>query len=314
MLSQAHLKDLHSLLVLKDDQLVLEEYFNGYTREDLHEAQSITKSLQSILIGIALDIGFITNLQERIFTFFEDETDIRWGLSKKRINIYHLLTMTTGLKWNESLISYQNLVKNDSNRMAHQGNWIQYALNKSMVFQPGECFNYSSAAPILFSKIIQQSTGLSNEAFAYNYLFKPLGIHHYAYQRDPLQEEILGDIELRPIDLLKIGQLMLKRGWWGDIQIVSSNWIRQSTQAHIEFFNPYQSGYGYFWWQAKFPYADTQVTAYYAWGYGGQHIFIIPNLDLVIVTTGGWYDVNLAYQPFQLVQEVVLKELSCMMI
>lgn len=294
----------HSLLIHYQGVKIYEKYFNSYQANTLHEAQSITKSIQSLLIGLLLEKGYISNLEIPIFEFLKDYPGIRWNQVKKNITLNHLLTMRSGLEWNESRVSYNNILFNDSNLMMMQDDWIRFALKKKLSSPPGTLFNYSSALPILLSYIIKVASGQSNLDFVLEHLFAPLAIDFFHYQHNPKDSDILADIDLTPRDLLKIGRLVLQKGQWNQQRILSETWIDFSLREHV-LVDPGLS-YGLSWWIKKINLDQAEVTYYYAWGYGGQHIFIVPHVELVVVTTGGWYQQNLTPQPFLLLEEEIL--------
>ncbi len=300
---------IHSLLIWKDDSLMLEAYFDTFEADDLHEAQSVTKSLQSLLVGMAWDQNLITSIDTSIYPYFSDYHYLDWSQGKDQITLRHLLTMCSGLTWRESQVSYLDLTHNYSNWMNRQLDWIHFALDQPMEYAPGQYFEYSSAAPILISYLLRAISGMSNEEFALRYLFEPLEIEAYAYQRNIYDSEILADIELKPRDLLKIGQLMLQEGEWQGKRLISSSWIQMATRPQVSLENyPYASAYGFFWWVRRFRVQEQLFEGYYAWGYGGQHIFVLPSLRLVVVFTGRNYEVNLASEPFDILENYILKE------
>lgn len=294
---------IHSILVYQNSQIIFEDYFETYARDVLHEAQSVTKSLQSILVGIAFDQGCLKDLDEPIKDYFSDYQGIDWSEGKDQITIRHLLTMTSGLSWNESQIPYTDILDNDSNRLVLSDDWISYPLQKPMQASPGQVFNYSSAAPILLSHIIALATGMDNEVFAWEYLFDPLQIETYAYQKSPMQPHILGDIDLLPRDMAKLGLLMLNQGRWKGKQILSSQWVKNSIDAHVILDD---RAYGFWWWNRTVFSTKIKFEIYYAWGYGGQHIFVIPALQAVVVFTGGFYELTLASEPFRILDNFIL--------
>ncbi|MEO1655277.1 MAG: serine hydrolase, partial [Bacteroidota bacterium] len=254
---------------------------------------------------ILRDKGYISGLEEKLYTFLKDYPGILWNAAKKEINLYHLLSMTSGLDWNESRVSYSNILFNDSNLMMMQEDWIRFALKKKLTSLPGSEFSYSSAAPIILSYIIKEASGMSNLDFARQYFFEPLHIYDYYYQQNGKDLDILADIDMLPRDLLKIGQLVLRKGVWNGQRIVSSDWIDLSLKPQVPLDTPGQA-YGLSWWIKKVQLEDEEISYFYAWGYGGQHIFIVPRFELVVVTTGGWYQQNLAPQPFLLLEEEIL--------
>ncbi|WP_020531509.1 serine hydrolase domain-containing protein [Flexithrix dorotheae] len=299
---------LDSLLVLRNGYLVFEGYFNGYKADHLHPIQSVSKSIQSILVGICLDQGLIKNLDEPIIQFFEEYQYLDWSGGKDKITIRHLLCMTTGIQWNESEMPYQSF-ENQANQLVLSSDWLAYALSQPMEAKPGTIFNYSSANPILFAGIIKKVSGLSNETFALKYLFQPLDINKLAIHRSVFSPEIIGDYELVPKDLLKIGWLMLQKGKWNGNQLVSGNWVAQTLSNQFEI-KPGMQEYGFFWWRKKCTLGNKEIWYIYAWGYGGQHIFLFPELDLVFTTTASYYNINQAFEPFEILEEYILLGLT----
>lgn len=301
--------EIHSLLIAGHHKTWLEKYFGGHKRDNLHEMQSVTKSIQSLLLGMAIDKGYIKNMDEKIYPFLPEYRELFKEKYKKEITLRHLLTMTSGLQWDESNIPYAQLEQNDSNRMALSSDWIRFALNRPVLFPPGEHFNYSSAAPVILSKILKKATGISNEDFALKHLFLPLEIHLHHFQSDLYHPDVLGDIYLLPSDALKIGQLTLNRGKWGNKTLVSEKWIKTSLQPYIKTAGNH-SGYGFFWWYSEFNFDGNLQPCTYAWGYGGQHIFVFFGLGIVVVCTGGMYQKNFSDQPRQLIEKYLLKLIS----
>jgi CubicO group peptidase (beta-lactamase class C family) len=299
--------ELNSLLIWYQGGVLYENYYNGFTHLHLHEAQSVTKSIQSILVGIALDKGLIANLDVKIKPFFREYDYLDWRNGKDQITLRHLLTMQSGLQWNESQVPYNRLFENDSNLMAYSDDWLAFALSKPMVYPAGNFFCYSSASPILISKILKVVSGMSNEAFAKQFLFDPLECLGYDFQKNPKDPDILGDVDLLPSDLLKIGVLALRMGEWQGKKLVSAKWIQTSTQKHVNFSQG--EGYGFCWWLKDFQVKGKKLPCFYAWGYGGQHLFVFKDLDLVVLTNARKYTVTLARDPFDLVEQLILPNL-----
>jgi CubicO group peptidase (beta-lactamase class C family) len=223
-------------------------------------------------------------------------------------------------------VPYNQVFSNDASRQIYSSDWLEYALQKPMETAPGTAFGYSSANPILISKILNEASQINNEQFAYEYLYKPLGIKDFDYQKMPKNPAILADIDLAPRDMAKIGQLILNQGKWADNQLVSSNWLAQSFYPSIQFENG--EAYGFSWWlnllppdslafppQEKEKPAETTLNslahqAVYAWGIGGQHIFVAPQYQLVVVFTGGNYEITRPLEPYFIWQNYVLAALK----
>lgn len=296
-------QEITSLNVIHKNHILIEKYFHGFQADILHEAQSTTKSMVSMLVGIAIDKGFITNTEEKIQQYFPEYRKLDWSGGKDEITIKDLLTMQAGLTWNESEITYQTM-SNDANILFRSQDWIDYALSKDMKFAPNTEFTYSSANPVLLSKILLETTQIPQVLFAEKYLFEPLGIKRYNHPHCPTNPSVLGDIYLQPCDLAKLGLLMLNYGKWQDKQIISEDWVAESTLEHISL-DKEGLGYAYCWWRRIFEINQKRIFCYYAWGVGGQHIFVFPEQELVITTTAQIYDIVLAPEPFQIVEEVL---------
>ncbi len=275
-------KNIHSVIIVKNGKLILEKYFNGYHMDKIHPIQSDTKSITSILIGIAADQKIIPDLDKKIYDFYQNYKNTKWVDQKYEITIKHALTMAAGLDWDERTYPHGDS-RNNNTAMNNSIDWIKYILNKNMAQTPGERFNYTSGLSILLGGIIKNTSGLYADGFAAIYLFKPLGITDYEWYKNwDNTIHTGGGLKLKPRDMAKIGYLMLKGGTWQGKQIVSHNWVHESTQAHIK---ARGYDYGYQWWRGKTIKNNRIIEAFWAWGHGGQFIFVLPTLDLVVVFT-----------------------------
>jgi len=305
-------KNIHSLLLIKNGKLILEEYFPGqeedgktrnYQRGTLHGIHSATKSVNSLLIGIAIDNKMIAGVDEKLSTFFPEYKTVfeSEGSAKAAINLKHLLSMTAGLSWDESSLSYTD-PRNDSVAMNHSEDPIRYVLERPLVAAPGKTFNYSSGISIVLGEIIHKVSGMRADKFADQHLFKPLGISDYSWLKYPNGlVQTGGGLYLRPRDMGKIGYLLVNRGRWRGKQIVSEAWLRESTKQQAP-----DRTYGYQWWLGQLPVGNRRVVTYGAQGRGGQFILAMPDLHLVAVCTG-WNDANgLGEQAFDMLERFVL--------
>ncbi len=294
---------IDSIQIVRYGYLCYEEYFEYYNSTNIHNTHSITKSVISALIGIANATGMITNLDEPVVEIFSNRTIQNQDARKEAMTIRHLLEMRSGLDVNDLSVSYTTTsipfndftfrtntsnvmpgtwVKylnpvNDFTRLITSDDWIQFALDKPMESDPGTKFAYSDCITHLLSAIIREKTGMNTENFAKQYLFDPLNITEYLWWEDPSGLSMGADgLWLTPHDMLKIGYLYLNLGKWNDAQIIPSDWVIKSTQDYSP-----ESGfdYGYQWW------LDSSNDYYYADGWGGQHIIIKPDKDLVVVFT-----------------------------
>jgi len=261
-------------LVYKESEVSFQYYKNLKSESKLFKINSVTKSILSILIGIAIDKGIIESVQTPISVYFPTIDQ-----SKKDITIEHLLTMTAGYEWPE-----WGAWNGRPFPMINSMDWVNYILEKNIVAKPGEKMNYDSGASQLLSAILQKATKSKLSVFAENMLFKPLGIHEYLWHEDSKGINIGGfGLSLTTKDMLKIGILMMQKGVWLGKQLVSSEWVEQSTNAKYHTYD-HVGSYGYHWWvllndELKI----NNPPIFFAMGYGGQYIIVSPEQKLVVV-------------------------------
>ena len=262
-------------------------YFNPwwhpfYRRSDLHSLQSVTKTVTSVIIGVATARGGFPDLSTPVLEFFDESKVANIDERKRRVSIRHLLTMTGGFDWNEELP--YNDPNNSASLMEASFDWVQFAIDRKMARDPGTVFNYNSGETQLLSYIFHVATGRDIEEYAAEHLFAPLGIERFFWKRSPsglIDTE--GGLYLNPHDLAKIAYLYLNKGVCQGRPIVTPEWVADSVSPKIEVD---KSGvkYGLKWW--LFPYGDGSKTAWAGSGFGGQMPIIIPEHDLVVVVTG----------------------------
>ena len=271
-----------SLLVIKDGFLVYEKYFHGGAKDQSTEVWSVTKSITSILIGIALYKGYLKSIDQSMVDYLPEYPQF------KNITIRNVLTHTTGLNWNEG--SLQSWIQSKD--------WIAHALNKGFYTKPGTTLHYSSGNSHFLSKLIKKITGKTPGEFAAEYLFKPLGINYKKMNKsikyknwNEIHVPIPGSwrkgnqgleigafgLHLTARDMAKIGFLYLNKGKWDGRTIVSEEWVEESTRDRVLKTNSF--GFGYHWVVAK----RAGHISFDADGWGGQHISVIPALDMIVV-------------------------------
>jgi CubicO group peptidase (beta-lactamase class C family) len=279
--------NIHSVLLVKNGKLVLEEYFYGYNRDKKHQLRSATKSVTSILVGIAKDQKRIKSVDEKLYESFPEYEEIDWSAPKNNITLKHVLTMTAGLDWNEWTYPDSD-TRSSIYGMVRSDDWIEFVLKRRIVQSPGKIFNYSSGLSLVLGAILKNKTGLYANEYAEKYLFGPLGISDFSWQQGPngMVYTSGGDrgLWLRPRDMAKIGLLFINKGNWKGQQIVSSEWVNESTKPHVNAFFA-GSEYGYQWWRGEKTIGNRSIGVFYAAGHGGQYIFVCPCLDLVAVFT-----------------------------
>jgi CubicO group peptidase (beta-lactamase class C family) len=262
---------LYSLLVSRRGELLLERYYNGARASRPTNVKSASKSVISALVGIAIDRGLVPGVDTPIGTWFPELA----GMDDPRrgaITIEQLLTMQSGLQ-------------STSNRYygawVLSPNWVRHALTRPMERDPGTDMEYSTGYTHLLSAVLTRATGESTWAFASEALAQPLGFELARWPRDPQGIYFGGnDMLLTSRQMLAFGQLYLDRGRAGETQVVPASWIERSwVPTGRSRFSRQRYGYG--WWIREL--AGRQ--AYYAWGFGGQYVVLVPDLDLVVVTT-----------------------------
>jgi CubicO group peptidase (beta-lactamase class C family) len=264
---------LQSLLVSHRGRLVLERYFNGYGPDDLANVKSVSKSIVSALVGIAIEQGYISRVDAEIGKYFAEELASELEPTKSKITVENLLTMQAGLR-STSNDNYGAWISTD--------NWVKSALVQPLETLPGTQMQYSTGDSHLLSAILTQATGRSTLEFARAVLAEPLGFTLSPWPRDPQGIYAGGnDMELTPRQLLAFGELYLNGGRAGGRQVVPAAWVEASLRPQSK--SPLGEGryYGYGWWTCTL----AGQTAPHAWGYGGQFVVLVPALDVVIVTT-----------------------------
>lgn len=280
--------EVRSLVIMRNNQMVLEEYFRDYKQDDLQSLYSITKSVLSALFGIAMDQGYITSLDEQIMTYFGEYEPIQnMGDWKESITIRHLLSMSAGLDWNELDVPYSD-PSNIFTLWNQAEDEIQFVLDRPVITEPGTVVNYNSGLSQLLSIILTKATGQSARDFAAENLFNRLDITDWSWSVLNYYVSNGGwGLSLRPVDLVKFGQLYLQQGYWDDMQVVPEDWVATSTDS-LGIMNVW-TNYGYQWWR----YGSRAVEAglldsagvYFGSGYGGQILWIIPYYNMVIAVT-----------------------------
>lgn len=261
---------IKAFVIHKGNKRIFEYLKNKKVVEKPSKVYSITKSIVSILIGIMVDKGLIKNIHEPIQNYFPEILESN-DSQKKEITIFHLLTMTSGLK---------------AGNFQGSKNWVKFILGQPIIHKPGSTFQYNSGESHLLSAIIQKISGIPTASFAEKYLFCPLRINKYTWQRDP--QGIHGggfSISLNSEDLVKIGLLFLNEGRFNSNQVISSNWLTQAKRPYKQVNTTKEGtyGYGYQLWTYENTNTNIPIDYYYASGLFGQYIFIVPKLNIMAV-------------------------------
>ena len=272
---------LRSILIAKNDVLVFEEYFADAGRDSLSHMQSATKSIVSAIFGIAVSEGFVNSLDDSLYSYFPEYQHLG-STAKDAILIRHVLSMTPGLDWNEN--SAPTFGSQNDNIAAYRSDdYIGYVLEKDLNTAPGTNWNYNSGCPMLLAGIVKNQSGVHLDEFAAQRFFGAMGITSLAWERQadglPLAT---GGLWLRSRDSAKIGQVFLDGGRWQGQQIVPADWVDFSLTEHVSV--DARRGYGYLWWTQH----RASHRLWYAAGYGGQLIILVPSSSAVIVINANY--------------------------
>lgn len=276
----AQLRRLTSISVFRNGKQVAEAYYKGFKKDSLHDVRSVTKSVMSLLIGIALEKDILKSINDPIKNYLPSAEFPLTG-QKENITLLHLLTMSGGFQWNET-------GGNSYNEWILSGKPVDFLLEKPIANSPGTTFNYNSAAIHLLGIVLTKASGMSLPEFADQFLFSKIGITKVAWEQfDASQVNGGSGIRLRPYDMARIGQLMLQNGKSGTESIVSEEWIKSLTDPAYTWRDTYGALHNYtyarLWWVQ-----DAPAKTYFAWGFGGQFIFVFPEKNTLIITTTNW--------------------------
>ncbi len=280
-------RDINAFLMVRRGYLVFEEYFGGAGPDDTHLVASVTKSFISALIGIAIEKGFIEGVNQSVLDFFPEHSPGERDHLKQMITINHLLTMTAGIQWRTGARAHELYL----DRMRRSKDWVAFILDLPVRERLMGTFQYNSAASHLLSAIITRSTGRCAQDFAAETLFGPLGmelpaadteqtysqadvfLNRTQWPKDPQGNSIGGwGMVLKPRDMARFGYLYLNDGQWDSKRILPEKWVEDSVSPHT-------AEYGYQWWLREV----NGVFVFSAVGRGGNHIFCVPEKDLVVV-------------------------------
>jgi CubicO group peptidase (beta-lactamase class C family) len=312
---------LQGVVILRKGALVFERYDPGedevwgrptgrvaFGPDTLHDLRSVTKSILGLLYGLALAQGKVPSPEQPLLEAFPEYAGSASDPRYKRLTIAHALTMSLGLEWNED-IPYQNPA-NSEIQMERAEDRYRYILTRPFIAEPGARWIYGAAATTLIGRLVVNGTGQSLPDFARATLFDPIGVGETAWSNGFNGEPSASSgLRMTPRDLARIGQLILNRGQWEGRQIVPAEWLDKSFQPYLacdEF-----RRYGYFWYTGDFQYGNppNRPIAHWvgAFGYGGQRLFVLPELDIAVaITAGNYADKDQWIPPVRVIREAVL--------
>ena len=308
---------IDAIAIVRNNTLVLQsnirtqtgayDGWGGNTLPNRHIMHSTSKSVTSALIGIAIDQGYIASTDMPFYDLFLYTSYENWDDRKATMTLEDALTMRFGYEWDEWSQPYGH-AENDLTILTENNVDQSFALlNLPLATDPGSNFVYNTAGTIAIGQALENAVGVPMEDFAEMHLFQPLQIDNaiWGYTPSGLPNGGSG-LYLEARDMVKFGQLFIDDGMWQGQRIVSAEWIDRSVQSYTTLGWTYTSGYGYQWWVDRFTHNGISIEAYSTRGFGGQYIFCVPSLELVVAFTGQNYDNGLSNQPFDLMRDVIL--------
>lgn len=303
-IAENRFRDITSIVVIKNGELLLEEYFNKYNRDSLNDTRSVGKSFASALMGIAIKDGYIKNENQKISEFYDLKTFKNYSSQKENVTIKSLLTMSSGFEGNdqdeESPGNEENMYPTD--------NWIKFTLDLPMTENKiGETWSYFTAGAVLSGDILDKSVPKGLKNYTDKKLFQPLGITNYKWQFTPQQKPSLaGGLRMNTLDLAKFGQLYKNNGIWNGKTIVNKDWIKKSFTNYFSNTADFE-GYGYLFWRKVYTIGNKSFETYQSSGNGGNKIIMFTELPIVMVITAKAYNKPYAHsQVDKIVQEYLL--------
>jgi CubicO group peptidase (beta-lactamase class C family) len=289
-----------SIVIARNNVLIAEAYYNGYGRDTLHDVRSTSKSITSALAGIAIEQGLfgVDDPIAQLVPQFDSYANI--DARKQAITVFHLLNMTSGLTCND----WDPSSRGNEEKMYDSRDWVRFILDLPMAYDPGVAPSYCSGGLVVLGSIIATRSGVPLDNFANTWLFNPLGIQDLRWRRSPDDRATGGGgMHLRPRDMAKFGNLFVNGGRWNGVPVISEQWIEQSMRRVTTLGS---DGYGFNWWKRGFQVGGATEVSTFAWGNGGNFIFLFPAQQLVVVFTGSNYNSAQMDPPFGILSGGVL--------
>ncbi|GGG60967.1 serine hydrolase domain-containing protein [Epilithonimonas arachidiradicis] len=303
-IAENRFREITGIVMIKDDKLLLEEYFNGYGRDSLNDTRSVGKSFSSALMGIAIKDGYIKNENQTLKDFYDLKQFKNYSLKKDSVTLKSLLTMSSAFDGNDE--DYDS-AGNEEN-MYPTDNWVKFTLDLPMTENKiGKIWHYFTAGVVVTGDILDKSVPNGLKDYAEKKLFQPLGITNYKWQFTPQQKPSLaGGLRMRALDFAKFGQLYKNNGTWNGKKILDKNWIQKSFTNYFAD-NKESESYGYLFWRKVYKVGNKSFESYQSSGNGGNKIIIFKDLPIVIVITAKAYNRPYAHsQADKIVQEYLL--------
>lgn len=287
-LNETQHKDFRGLVVIENNKIVIEEYYNTFWRKSINDIRSAGKSITAMLLGVALKEGLVENLEQDVYSFFPKNKYPSINEDYKKIKLKHLLDMSSGL----------DADTDKSETIGHVGNWIAkdnwkaYLLNVPLTSSPGEKWVYADINALLIGAVIEETSGLSLKDFAKKKLFDPLGIEQFHwYTNAANQTGAAGNLFLSTVDFAKLGVLISNQGKWRNTQIIDPDYIKKLSNRTFDLSIEFgaETYYGMMWYKSSKTFGGETIDYIYASGNGGNHLVVIPDKEIVIALTSSAY-------------------------
>lgn len=287
--------DFRGVVVIKNNKMVIEEYFNTFWRNSIHDIRSAGKSITALLLGVALKEGLVQDLEQNVFSFFPREKYPFINDDYKKIKLKHLLDMSSGL----------DADTDDPGSFGHAVHWIakedwkEYLLKVPLISTPGSKWVYADINALLIGAVIEETSGMSLRDFAQKKVFDPLGIEQfYWYTNASNQTGAAGNLYLSTLDFAKLGMLVVNEGTWRNQQIIDPGYIEKLKEEVFDLssINPFADGYGMMWYKSRRAFGSKTLHYLFASGNGGNHLVVIPSEEMVIALTSSAYGQRYAHR------------------
>lgn len=292
-------RDYRGLIVIKDNKIVIEKYYNTFWRNHIHDIRSAGKSITALLLGVAIKDGLVQNLDQDVYSFFSKKKYPSLHEDYKKVKLIHLLNMVSGLDAD----SDNPKTPGSEGKWIAKDEWLNYLLSIPLARKPGEKWVYADINAVLIGAIIEEKSGMSLRDYAKQKVFDPLEIKEfYWYTNAANQTGAAGNLYISTLDFAKLGLLLANKGKWGDKQLADHEYMNRLLNENspaIGDYNPLADGYGMLWYRSKRKFGTREISYLWASGNGGNHLVVVPEENMVIAMTSGaygnWYPHTRAY-------------------
>lgn len=298
-ISKFRQRDFRGLIVIKDNKIVLENYYNTFWRNHIHDIRSAGKSITAMLLGVAIKDGLVKNLEQDVYSFFPKKKYPSIHEDYKKVKLIHLLNMVSGLDAD----SDNPKTMGSEGKWIAKDEWLSYLLSVPLSNEPGKKWVYADINAVLIGAIIEEKSGMSLRDYAKQKVFEPLEIKEfYWYTNASNQTGAAGNLYISTLDFAKLGLLVANKGKWENKQLADNDYMNRLLSEHssaIGDYNPLADEYGLLWYRTKRKFGDNEINYLWASGNGGNHLVVVPEENMVIAMTSGaygnWYPHTRAY-------------------